>query len=371
MSNHFPTFARWIEKLGLPLLSWPWWLSSPWWPADSLAAKQQTALRLLATAASERLDYAPLVKALASEQRGRYRMRLVRLARRLESGTPLPDALEQTRGVLTDEQTLAVRFGTQSGVLPQALAALVERQELVAASAGQRLRQVKTYATTTAIVFLLVVNFLMIKIVPQFEKIMQDFAMEVSDPLEWLISVSNTAIAYAVPIAFGAVLGLWVVKSERSRQFFRHHVFSRLLRPVTHLRSAGLLELLAVAQQAGRPLAGSLSTLARYHYDSAVRHKLLYVRNEVEQGGDCWESMQRADLLTAPEANALSRASSSEAQVWTYRTLADWKQSRIARRFDTFVDFLFPAVILLMAAVVLWVALATLTPLYDLIDGLS
>jgi len=370
LSKPFPTFARWISWLGHPVLTISSWTSTPWWPADTLASKQRALLQLLSVAVAERLELAPLVRSFSEEHRGRYRRRLYRLSQRLAAGTSLPDALEQTPGVLTDEQMLAIRLGMQSGILSEVLPVLVDQQQS-SSPVSHRLRQIGFYGTFLAILFFLVLSFILIKIVPSFQAIMFDFDIEGTEPLDFLIGISSAIVSTGLLLPLALLFCAWLILSEWSRRFFRRRMLSRIFRPVTQLRSANLLNLLAIAQQAGRPHPGTLSTLARYHYDSFIRNKLLFVRNEVEQGADLWKSLTQARLLSPAESRALTSSQTADSTVWTLRHLSAWKRNRIIRRCEIYVDFLVPAVIVLMAAVVLLTALATLTPLIKLTETLS
>ena len=86
---------QWFPSIGQFLLnSQPGWLATPWWPGDTLRVKQRSLIRILALAHREHLDPQPLIKNLAKGHRGRYRRRLNRLYRRIDSGTPIPKALE-------------------------------------------------------------------------------------------------------------------------------------------------------------------------------------------------------------------------------------------------------------------------------------
>lgn len=366
MSELFPTFAC-LTK------SWPWsqWLSTPWWPADTLASKQHALLQLLEVAVSERLEFAPLVTSLAQEHRGRYRRQLLRLAKRMTAGTSLPDALEQIPGTLSDEQMLAIRFAAESGTLAEVLRALVDQQDQALYSFSHRLRQIGFYGAFVIVTFLLVLSFIMVKIVPSFQAIMEDFSLGITDSLKLLIYLSKALVSTGPLLPLGLLLCVWLIKSELLQRFFRRRVWSRLFKPIAQLRSANLLSLLAIAQQAGRPLPATLSTLARYHYDSLVRHKLLFARNEVEQGADLWEGLTKARLLSTDESRALGHSTVAGSTAWTLGHLASWKRSRVARRLEIYLDFLLPTMILLMAAAVLLVALATLTPLFKMTNDLS
>ncbi|MDZ4659202.1 MAG: type II secretion system F family protein [Bythopirellula sp.] len=367
MSQYFPTFDRlWHGNLH----SSPW-RSTPWWPADTLATKQKALLRILGVAAEERLEAAPLVAALSIEHRGRYRRRLRHLGKRLALGTALADALEQTPGVLSDEDALAIRFGDQSGTLPAVLSQLVNRPAGAESRIMARLRQIGFYTTLTLAIFAFILTFMMIKIIPSFQAIFDDFEMDLPRALVVLIVICSWVEKYWFLIAIPLLAVLWLWKSERSRRFFRRTVSSRLIRPIAQLRSADLLSLLSVNARAGRPLAGAMSTLARYHFDAKIRQKLLFVRNEMEQGVDAWNSMATARLLTPQEARALASSTTTDSRAWTMDRLADLRRGRVERRLDLYLSLLQPAVTLLMAAAVLFVAVACLSPLFGMVEALS
>ena len=103
-------------------------------------------------------------------------------------------------------------------------------------------------------------------------------------------------------------------------------ISTRLVRTARSDSTADVLQLLGVAIQTGRPLAGTLSTLARYHFDPAMRQKLLLARNEVEQGADVWQSLIEAGLLTHPEAHLLNTGERLGNQTWTMTQLVSAKR---------------------------------------------
>src|SRR5262245_30237354 len=96
-----------------------------WWPWHTTAAQRQMLLRLIAVATEDNVPLLPLLDHWARDERGIQRQRLHRLLRLLKAGQPLPDALEATPGVLSDEQVLAVRFDAQSGTRTAALRAMI------------------------------------------------------------------------------------------------------------------------------------------------------------------------------------------------------------------------------------------------------
>ena len=375
LSDYFPTFSQAFRGGARGLLAsffrYPPLKSTPVWRADSLSSQQNALQRVLAVAAAERLEAAPLVRALAREHRGQYQLWLRRLARRLEAGTPLADALEQTPGVLTDEQSLAVRFADHSGMLTPTLNGLSSPAGHADLPVSERVQQLSAYVVITAIVFLLIMSFFMLKIVPSFQAIFDDFDLRLPPITISMIEASQWAVEYWWVIALIVILIGWPIVSQSMRRFFSRQISSRLIRPIAQLRIANVLALLAESSRAGRPLTGAISTLARYHFDPSIRHKLLFVRNEMEQGADPWQSLATAKLVSAAESAALAKATSSEARAWTMERLARIKRRQVERRINWYVWLLHPAFTLAFAAVVLFVAVACITPLYKMVEALA
>ena len=365
MNNSFPTFEQLATEWRFPR-----WIGTPWWPADSLASKQTLLLRVLCVAIPQRLEIAPLVVCLAEEHRGRYRRRLLRLAKHLDEGTSLPDSLEQIPGTLSDEQILNIRLGMQSGTLNETFQRMLAEQTSSGKNLVHRIRQMSTYATFIGSIFLLVLSFISIKIIPSFVLIFEDFSLDLPRISQYFIRIIVAFVNNWLPIVLAVLFVVWLLKSETSRRFFRRHVLSRFLPPVIQLRSASLLNQLGIAHQAGRPLPGILSSLARYHYDSTIRKKLLFVRNEVEQGADIWNSMRTVHLVTPAESQTLSCPVPADCKSWTLHRLADAKRQHVATRLELFIQILQPLVVVFLAAIVLFAAVACLAPMFNMIEAL-
>jgi len=296
---------------------------------------------------------------------------LNRLAERLATGVPLADALEQTPAALADEGVLAIRFGNQLGILPAALDSLVRDDQAAGPRLLARIRCTTWYLTSLLLVGTMMVTFILIKIVPVFMQIWDDFDLQVPWALRTLVEVGNFAVSFWIVPLLIVLAVAWIASVGPPRWVVRRLLSTRILRPVAQLRSADLLELLALAARAGRPLAGAISTLARYHFDAPIRHKLLFVRNEIEQGAGLWKSLETVRLITPAEARVLKLDSPVASQAWTMGQLARAKRARVTGRIETLLDWLEPACIVLLAGGVLLIALAIMIPLTQMIGGLS
>jgi general secretion pathway protein F len=364
MDSWFPTFrnlAHFRVELHLP----------SWWPLYSTAVQRQSLLRLIAVAIEENLPLAPLMAQWADDERGVQRYRLLRLARLLHSGHSLPDAVEEVPGVLRDEDALAIRFDAQSGTRTAAIRQMLDDSQLSAANPASRARNTLVYFCTIVPIALLVVTFTHLRIFPVFQRILQEFGMRQPEAMDWSIRLANAFVSYWWLGALAVLALLWSMFSTRAGRFVRYSIVNRLVQPLRELHAAEVLQKLGVAMQAGRPIPGALSTLARYHFDPAVRHKLLFVRNEVEQGEDVWRSMTTVGLLAPAEVRLLEAAERVGNRPWALAQLVGVKKRRTLRRFEWLSELLLPALVLLLGAFVLLQALTVFQPLEALIEGLS
>jgi type II secretory pathway component PulF len=352
MNSLTPTFQRCLRA------AWPWRTTS---------AQRQSLLRLIAVATEENLALSPLIDAWAEDERGAQRRRLRSLAQFLKGGTPLPDAVEAVPGVLSDEDVLAIRFGAQSGTLAATARQTLENIPSPTAGRPTRFRRAVDYFVTVVVVGSVIVTFIQIKIAPAMSKILEDYDMQDPAVVEWSRSLTIAIGHYWYLALFALFALLWLTFSPRPGRLLRRTFLGRLLFPLRELRAADVLQQLSLATAAGRPITGTLSTLARFHFDPTVRHKLLFVRNEVEQGADVWQSMAAAGLVTPPEVRVLQSAEQIGNRSWALRQLALGKKRRTVRRLDRLSEFVLPVLVIALGAFVLFEALTVFVPITRII----
>ncbi len=361
MESSFPTFRRWADReIPLPAI----------WPRAASRAQRNALLRLIAVATEENLTLAPLLEKWAEDERGLQRTRLRRLGGLLKSGRALPDAIEEVGGILAEEDLLAIRFDSQMGTRTAAIRQMLDRNEPGTGGSARQVRGDLIYFAIVLFVAFNLITFIHLKIVPVFQKMLQEFEAEQPAALTWSIWTANTLVSLWWLFAIALLVTGWCLVSTRTGRFVRHAIFERWFRSLRELHSADVLRKLQVATVAGRPIPGALSTLARYHFAPSVRHKLLYVRNEVEQGADVWQSMSNVDLLTGAETRLLKTADRVGNRAWILEQLAAVKQGRTRRRWAAAAELVLPVLVLFLGVVVLFQALTIFAPLVRLIEGL-
>lgn len=331
------------------------WRISALFPRDTRESMRRSLLRLLAVAHSQRLDLVPLVSNLAIEHRGRNRRILRRLAKHLSNGMPLVTAVEVTPGVLSDRQVLAMRFALQIGILD------VTYRDLIAESSGTvseivaSSRKTAVYISVMLAVLVFVVSFLWAFIVPLFVIISDQASDDFKIPK--LIQTVN-AWTQSIEPAYLLLLVVMIplvplLMNTKASRVVKRWMISRDCYFVAQMYRADLLELLARAIEAGRPVPSALSTLARHHFDKRIRNGLLFARNEVEQGAGVWASLCDAKLLTVVEATAIEIADTTDMRSLVMRRLADHKRESAFGKGIVLIQWFQSFAIIAVAAIVL------------------
>lgn len=346
------------------------WRISRWWLGDSSIVVRNSLLRLLWVAHRRRLDLEPLITAFANEHRGYWRRQLLKFAHFLRNGSTTVVALEQSPGLLSAEDVLSLRFASESGMVSQAYEMLVNRSSTTTSETAERIHQAVGYGIWLFLTSVLLILFLFAFVTPTIELMFQEFGLSLGFGFRSLL-FSTDLVAKYLPGGFivaAILMGIWY--------FFRptatlRRVFANWILSPKRKRSAHLLNMFALSTESGRPIAGALSTLARYHFDRNVRMKLLVARNEHEQGTDIWQSLAQCKILSSEEANAISQSSSPQLRAWLLSRLANWKNMQNEHRAAIFSLFLQPMIVVVFGVLVLWVSLAILGVLVSMITALA
>jgi len=325
---------------------------------------------LIAVATEENLPLAPLIERWMYDECGVQRRRLRKLAKLLAQGRSLAEAVELVPGVLGEEDLLAIRFDAQLGTRTTAMREVLSREQDATTSTAPRLERAFVYFCVLAPISVLLLIFTQVKIVPVLGKIFQEFEAEMPPALAWSVTSRDHAVVEGLLAGLALIALLWWLLATHGGRPARDALFGRLLRPWRERRSAGVLRNIAIAAQAGRPIPGALSTLARYHFDPLIRRDLLFVRNEVEQGADVWQSLAGVGMLSGPEAQLLRGAPNSGNLAWLLRQLVGVKERRTSRRVEWAAELAMPALVVGMAALVMFQAFTVFQPLTRIIGSL-
>ena len=293
------------------------------------------------------------------------------LARELDGGASLPDALARQRKIASKDAVLLTRVGEATGKLPEAL-------RIAATARSARLPIWIAIASRLGYLLLLLLGlqlvfaFLLYFIMPKFEAIFRDFGVSLPEVTVATIDASHWMVRYSplflwIPIVELALLG-FLPFSFINWGDYNVPLFDRLL---GRRHTALLFRSLSLVVHSGMPIESGLSLLADNYPTAWVRRRLVAARNDVRQGSDWIESLWRYHLLKPADGEVLHSAMAVGNLGWALDELAESSERRLAIKFQMLVQTFFPLVVLMLGMVVFVTALGYFAPLVKIISEIS
>ena len=328
-------------------------------------------LAAMAVAVQRRIPLIPVLLAFASERRGYVARRAMELAAQLQAGLPLPDAIDSVPGLFPSNIRLALRMGHDTGELAKVLHDALERADAHDAIESQIFGQVM-YFLLVSLVMLSILTFVMMKIVPAFQKIFEEFGVELPGMTLLLVKLSYMAVNswyFAAPfflIALAYALGSTLrYVGLVEREMWGLGVFRR------RIHAAEILEVIAVFVRANRPLTEPLAGLAQWYPVARIRTRLARAYDEVNQGADWCDALARRRLITAGDRGVLAAAQRVGNLAWASEELADSNRRAFSTRATATVQTVFVVLLLIYGLFVAFFFIAMFLPLIKLISSLT
>ena len=335
------------------------------------AMERRSLLWALMMAAERGISLETAARAFAAERRDAIGSRALDLAEYLEAGLPLALALRRSRLPFPPAVLLAAELGQQTGDLGGALRqvlAQTDESEAVLRSAAER----SFYLAFVLMFGLLICTFLLVKIVPVYQKIFVDFGMELPLATRYFIIVS-----YFFAHDWFLVLPVFLVLMVALVRLLAYYTGSSprylpgLTPPWPQADRAIVLRWLAVAVRQNRPLADMMRLLSGYLTRRRLRRKLEWAAKQIDQGADWTDSLQQAGLIRRPEAALFHSAQRAGNLAWALEEMGQGAVRRAIYRLRAVVNVAFPAAVLVFCGAVLFTAVAMMVPLLSLIQNLT
>jgi len=320
-----------------------------------------------------------LIGAAARGERGILSIRLTHLQRALAKGAPISLAMMSAAPELPERTVRIVGFAEQVGRLPQTLRRLVEQH----AAAIQRRRHAQTlnwmYPFCVLAMLFLVVSGVMMFIVPKFEKIFEDFGIDLPAITK---SVIHSALWMAgklpgqiVPGVFWfAILLLICAALVVLRKFAGSWSLSQAVfwympvacRPVRDRAMADLCYGLGQAAEAGVPLHTALDYAGRMTVNPVLAARIRRWQQNLADGLDQTQAAVRAGMPDLV-GGMLATAPGEQGTAQVFDFLARYYGNRGDKLVTLFLAATEPIVVILMGVVVGFVVTGLFMPLVELI----
>lgn len=333
--------------------------------------ERRSLLWTLMLAAERGIPLETAARAFAEERRDATGRRVLDLAEYLEAGLPLALALKRSHLRFPHAVLLSAELGQQTGSLGIALRKVLGRSsesDLVLRTAVQRV----FYLACVVCIGVCILTFMMVKIVPVFVKILDEFGVDVPAITAALVSISRILVYFWPVILPLAALALVFVVHRLS---YYTAYWPRYLPGMTagwqRADRGIILQWLAHAVRQNRPMPEMMRLVSGYLARAGLRRKLQSAARRIDQGADWTDCLQRAGLIRKPEAAVFRAAERTGNLAWALEEMAESNARRSVYRFQAWANVVFPAALLILGGCVMFIAVAMLAPLCKMIACLT
>ncbi|MBS1209788.1 MAG: gspF [Proteobacteria bacterium] len=289
----------------------------------------------------------------------------------IATGLSLSAALARHERVFPPFYRALVHAGEESGKLPGVLLRLADylerREEL-----KSRLSMAFIYPACVILVSVAVIIGMLTWVVPQMVQVFQGAKQTLPLPTRLLLATSqflgNWGIWLIALIVIGLIVFLRAMKHEEFR--FRVHArrlrlpwFGRLERSAETVRFASTLAILAGS---GVPVLTAMSAASGVMSNLPLKAAAEQAARQVREGVSLARALAAAQAFPPILVHLVASGEATGRLDAMLERAAAEQSAGLSRRVETFSALLGPAVVLIMGAVVLFIVLAILLPVFEM-----
>lgn len=291
----------------------------------------------------------------------------------LNAGVGMTEAFNRHPNVFPETVRNLVSIGDQTGTLDRMLGEAAEHVERMI----NIRRDIKTALIYPAFVFatiFAVAFFWIYYVVPNMARLFKQLQAKLPPITEWLVAFADVLTAHLpwvllltlVLVTLGAVL---FKRSERF-QLATYSLLHRLPIARTLLVSSGMAHMtehLSILVRAGVDMVSSLRVLGRATQNRYYRARLIQVAESVSRGETVSSSMRRVGGFPAMAVRMISVGEESGSLDEQLAHLAADYRKRLEVLVKSLAEILKPLIILIAGGLFLFLIVALLLPVYDLV----
>lgn len=291
----------------------------------------------------------------------------------LNAGVGMTEAFNRHPNVFPETVRNLISIGDQSGTLDRMLGECAEHVERMM----NIRRDIKTALIYPAFVFatiFAVAAFWIYYVVPNMARLFKQLQAKLPPLTEWLVSFADTLSTHLPWVVLATVvlvtLGTVLFKRSERFQLTTYTVLHRLPIARTLLVSSGMAHMtehLSILVRAGVDLVSSLRILGRATRNRYYRTRLLRVAESVSRGESVSSSMRRVGGFPAMAVRMIAVGEESGSLDEQLSHLAGEYRKRLEVLVKSLAEILKPVIILVAGGLFLFLIVALLLPVYDLV----
>jgi type IV pilus assembly protein PilC len=290
---------------------------------------------------------------------------------RVRAGSSLSEAFEAHGTLFPGVYTASLLAGEKSGSLEQVIRRYVAYVKVVA-TVRRKTISALVYPTILLVLSLIVVGIIVLRVVPQFTALYEQFGEELPLSTRMIVAVSEVARTYfwflLVAVAGAAFMFWGWLKQPAQRERFD--------RWVLRLPGAGPVARKFATSQAARtlgtllgggiPLVNAIEVAARAIKNRYIAHELRTAGQQVREGRSLAAAMNDSGAFPDVAIKMVEVGESTGALQEMLNSLADFYDEEIETNLGRFITLVEPILLVIMGLVIAGLLLALYMPLFNI-----
>lgn len=294
----------------------------------------------------------------------------------VESGNTLSEAFAKHPKCFDRLYVNMIRAGEAGGALEVILRRLAEFKEK-AQSLARRVKGALVYPIVVVSVAVAILSFIMIFIIPKFEKIFLEFKMKLPYLTELLIAISRWFVRfwYVIPIIpIAIVVTFKLIRLNKSGAYILDKVKLKL--PVAGMIAektivARTMRTLGTLISSGVPILEALAIVRETAMNAVYEEMFQRVYESIREGETIANPMRETKLVDDMVVNMIDVGEETGDLDTMLNKVADVYEEEVDVLVESLISLLEPLMIVVLGLIVGTIVIALFMPLLELLDGLS
>lgn len=296
---------------------------------------------------------------------------IAQLSTDIQNGVSLSNSMAQFSHVFSLDYIEIIAVGEQTGLLAQAfdrnLYFLKAKQKLTA-----QIKQACTYPTIVLSVAIIVILVLMVKVVPGFQTLFDNFDQQLPWATRQVILLSDFISANLLYLGSAFILlpvcYVLLTKSPATKRYI--DLFMWRIPIITKFYQMSFVtsfSLTAYAMlNAGLPLNQALSKIQNGTKNSHTKTKLKSVIENVQKGESFYQSLKQTALFPFMFLTLIKVGEETGRLDATLKTLANIYQTRLEAHIKQIISLIEPAIVVLLGVIIGGLVLVMYLPIFEM-----
>jgi type IV pilus assembly protein PilC len=295
----------------------------------------------------------------------------------VEQGSTFADALGKHPKPFDALYTNLVAAGEIGGILDTILNRLAVYLEK-ADALRRKVKGAMVYPTTVLVVAIGVVVLMLVKVIPTFEKMFQDFGGELPGPTQVVVNISHfmqewiglfLGVVAAVIIAFlQARKRSYKFRRATDALFLKLPVFGSLLQKVAVARFTRTLGTMIAS---GVPILDGLDIVARTAGNVIIEEALIDVKAAISEGKTIAEPLQESEVFPGMVTQMIAVGEETGAMEVMLSKIADFYDEEVDAAVDALTAMLEPVMMVFLGGTVGGLLIAMYLPIFKIAETIG